>query len=196
VTEVVLVRHGETEWSRSGRHTGVTDVPLTEAGREAARRLADQFVDREFALVLTSPLARARETAELAGLGGRAEVDEDLRELDYGEYEGITTPQIRETRPGWEVWRDGSPGGETVEEAGERADRVIARALAAGGDVCAFAHGHFLRILGARWIEQPATLGGRLALATAAVCVLGFERERRVIVLWNWSWRPDTIALE
>jgi broad specificity phosphatase PhoE len=183
--QILLIRHGETEWSKSGQHTGTTDIDLTEPGRAAARALHDRIADREFALVLTSPLKRARETCELAGLGDRAGIDPDLRELDYGEYEGLTTPEIRETRPGWEVWKHGSPGGETVDQAGERVDRVIQRALTADGDVALFAHGHLLRIFGARWIEQPASLGGRLGLNTAALSILGFERERRIIRLWN-----------
>jgi broad specificity phosphatase PhoE len=181
---VYLIRHGETEWSASGRHTSVTDVPLTAAGREDARKLQPVLAGVDLALVLVSPRSRARDTAELAGLGRRAEVDDDLVEFDYGDYEGRTTPEIREERPGWTVW-DGAPGGETVEEVGRRADRVIARALAAGGDVAVFAHGHVLRVLGARWIEQPPVLGGNLALSTGAVCRLGFERERRVIRAWN-----------
>jgi probable phosphoglycerate mutase len=135
--------------------------------------------------VLVSPRSRARDTAELAGLGDRAVVDEDLAEFDYGDYEGRTTPEIRAERPGWTVWDDGAPGGETVDDVGRRADRVIARALAAGGDVAVFAHGHLLRVLGARWIEQPPVLGGNLALSTGAVCRLGFERERRAI--WEWN---------
>lgn len=183
--KILLIRHGETEWSRSGRHTGTTDLELTEEGRAAASALRERLAGREFALVLTSPLRRARETCALAGFGDRAEIDEDLRELDYGDFEGLTTPEIRRTRPDWEVWKHGSPGGETVARAGERADRVIERALAADGDVALFAHGHLLRILGARWIEQPAATGGRLALSTATLCILGFERERRVIALWN-----------
>jgi probable phosphoglycerate mutase len=182
---VYLVRHGETEWSASGKHTSVTDVPLTDAGRAAAARLARVFAGIELALVLVSPRTRARATAELAGLGDRALIDEDLAEFAYGEYEGRTTAEIRESNPGWNVWDDGAPGGETVEDVGRRADRVIERALAAGGDVAVFAHGHVLRVLGARWIEQPPVVGGRLALDTGAVCRLGFERERRVIHEWN-----------
>jgi broad specificity phosphatase PhoE len=182
---VHLVRHGETEWSASGKHTSVTDVPLTEAGRAAAARLRPLFAGLDLALVLVSPRARARETAELAGLGDRAVVDEDLVEFDYGAYEGRTTPEIREERPGWSLWDDGAPGGETVADVGRRADRVIARALAAGGDVALFAHGHLLRVLGARWIEQPPALGGGLALSTGAICRLSFERERRAIWAWN-----------
>lgn len=182
---LVLARHGETEWSRSGRHTGRTDIPLTDEGREAARRLGTRLAGRGFALVLTSPLARARETCELAGLGDRAQVEPELREFDYGDYEGITTPEVRETRPGWDLWRDGAPGGERPEDVGVRADRVIARALEAGGDVALFAHGHVLRVLGARWIELRAEYGGRLAMSTASLSELGYERERRVVWLWN-----------
>jgi probable phosphoglycerate mutase len=182
---VYLVRHGETEWSASGKHTSVTDVPLTEKGRDAAAALRSVFRGVSLALVLTSPRSRARDTAELAGLGDRAQVDDDLVEFDYGSYEGLTTREIRESRPDWNLWEDGAPGGETVAEVGRRADRVIARALAADGDVALFAHGHVLRVLGARWVEQDPALAGRLALSTAAVCRLGFERETRVI--WTWD---------
>jgi broad specificity phosphatase PhoE len=183
--KLVLVRHGETEWSASGQHTSVTDVPLLESGRRDALRLGERLAGRDFALVLTSPRARARVTAELAGLGDRAQLDEDLAEWDYGEYEGRTTPEIREQRPGWSVWTDGVPGGETVEQVGERADRVIERASAAGGDVALFAHGHLLRVLAARWIGLSAVYGGHLALSTGSLSELGFERERRVIWVWN-----------
>jgi probable phosphoglycerate mutase len=181
--ELWLLRHAETEWSRDGRHTGRTDVPLTENGRERARALREQLAGHTFVLVLSSPLSRARETAELAGL--EPQIRDDLLEFDYGEYEGITTAEIREQRPDWYLWRDGSPGGETAEQVGARVDRVIAEALAAGGDVALFAHGHVLRALAARWLEQPAAFGGRLALDTGAVSVLGFEREIRVIRRWN-----------
>jgi probable phosphoglycerate mutase len=180
---IVLVRHGQTEWSASGRHTSTTDLPLTEEGRRAARALARSLAGRDFALVLTSPRRRARETCELAGL--MCEVDEDLAELDYGEYEGLTTKEIRAGRPGWSLWTDGAPGGETAEQVGARADRVIARALAAGGDVALFAHGHVLRVLAARWIELEARFGARFALDTASVSELGFERETRVVWKWN-----------
>jgi probable phosphoglycerate mutase len=182
---VVLVRHGETEWSSSGRHTGPTDVPLTDAGRDAARALGRRLAGRSFALVLTSPLARARDTCELAGLADRAEVDPDLCEWDYGDYEGLTTVEIREHRPGWSVWTGGVPNGETVAQVGARADRAIARVAAADGDVAVFAHGHFLRILTARWIGLAPDHGADLALSTAALCELGFEREHRAIWLWN-----------
>jgi len=178
---IVLVRHGETEWSAAGKHTSYTDLPLTERGRTAARGLRERLAGREFALVLCSPRARSRETAELAGFSPT--VDPDLAELDYGPYEGRTTTEIRVERPGWTVWEE--PGGETLAAAGARADRVIARALAVDGDVALFAHGHILRILGARWIELPPSGGARLLLGTAAVCELGFERETRAIVRWN-----------
>ncbi len=182
---IVLVRHGATEWSASGQHTSHTDVPLTDAGRRDAERLGSRLAGHDFALVLTSPMSRARETAALAGLGERAEIDDDLREFDYGDYDGRTTAEIREERPGWEVWRDDSPGGETPAQVGVRADRAIERALAAGGDVALFAHGHLLRVLGARWMGIDAARGGNLGLSTGAVCELGFERERRAIWLWN-----------
>jgi broad specificity phosphatase PhoE len=183
--KVVLARHGETDWSATGKHTGVTDVPLIESGRRAAERLGERLAGREFALVLTSPRERARDTCRLAGFGATAQVDEDLAEFDYGEYEGLTTPEIREGRPGWSVWADGSPGGETADQVGVRADRVIARALAAEGDVALFAHGHLLRVVGARWIGLPAVCGGNLGLSTGSFCELGFERERRVVWVWN-----------
>jgi broad specificity phosphatase PhoE len=182
--KLVLLRHGETEWSKAGRHTGRTDVPLTDTGREQARAAGARLARYDFALVLVSPLARARETAELAGLHA-AVVDDDLREWDYGLVEGRTTKEIRAERPGWEIWTDGLPGGEPVEHLGERADRAIARALGAGGDVCLVAHGHFCRVTGARWIELPPARGGSFTLGTAAVCELGFERERRAIRVWN-----------
>jgi probable phosphoglycerate mutase len=181
--EVWLLRHAETEWSRSGRHTGRTDVPLTDEGRKRARALRERVAGRDFALVLSSPLSRARETAWLAGL--TPELRDDLLEFDYGDYEGITTAQIRETRPDWYLWRDGSPNGETPDDVGRRVDRVIEEALRAGGDVAIVAHGHVLRALAARWVEEPASFGGRLRLDTGSISVLGFEREVRVITRWN-----------
>jgi broad specificity phosphatase PhoE len=180
---IVLARHGETEWSASGQHTSTTDIPLTDRGRAAAEKLGEKLAGDEFALVLTSPRARARETARLAGFD--PVIDPDLAEVDYGSYEGLTTPQIREDRPGWSLWTDGSPGGETLAEAGARVDRVIARALAAGGDVAIFAHGHILRVLAARWIELPPERGASFKLDTASLSELGFERENRVITHWN-----------
>ena len=182
---IVLVRHGPTEWSVSGRHTGVTDLALTPDGREIAALLRDRLSRYELGIVLSSPMRRARETAELAGLDDRAELEPDLREYDYGDYEGLTTDEIRERRPGWWLWKDGAPGGETPEQAGERADRAIARALEDGGDAALFAHGHILRVVGARWIGLPAAHAGHLALGTAAVCELDVERGHRVIRLWN-----------
>ena len=183
--EVVLVRHGETEWSHDGRHTGRTDVPLTAEGERAAVLAGRALEGWDFALVLVSPRRRARETCRIAGLGDRATVREDLAEVDYGDDEGRTTDEIRAQRPGWTLWRDGPLNGESVEHAGERADRVVAECRAAGGDVAVFAHGHILRILGARWVGLPATAGGLLALDTAAVSVLGWERESAVIRHWN-----------
>ena len=183
--EIWLVRHAETEWSRAGLHTGRTDVPLTDAGRERARELGARLGDRSFALVLASPLSRARETAELAGLGDRVQLRDDLLEWDYGDYEGITTQAIRARQPGWYLWRDGVPGGETPEEVGARCDRVIEELLTVDGDVAVFAHGHVLRALSARWVEEPVMFGGRLYLSTGAISVLGFEREVRVIRHWN-----------
>jgi broad specificity phosphatase PhoE len=185
VSELVIVRHGETEWSRTMRHTGNTDLALTEEGEAQARSVAERLAGREFALVLSSPLQRARRTAELAGYGDRAEPDDDLREREYGDYEGLTTKEIRRERPGWDVWHDDLPGGETLAAVGARADRVIERALAAEGDTLVFAHSHLLRTLGARWIGIGPEGGGNLVLGTAALCVLGFERERRVIEHWN-----------
>jgi broad specificity phosphatase PhoE len=182
---VLLVRHGDTEWSRSGQHTSRTDLPLLAAGEAAAHALGRRLSEYEFALVLASPLLRARETARLAGLADVVEITDDLRELGYGEYEGRTTPDIRVERPGWSIWTDGAPGGEPLPEAAARADRVIARAEGAGGDVALFAHGHILRIVGARWLRLPPDDAAGLALSTASLCILGFERERRVIWLWN-----------
>lgn len=183
--EIVLARHGETEWSRTMRHTGRTDVPLTEAGRAQARALASRLAERDFALVLTSPLSRAVETCNLAGLGESAERRDELMELDYGDYEGLTTATIRETVPGWAVWTHGSLGGEAVDDAGARLDPVVAELAGAEGDVAVVAHGHILRILAARWLEQPAAFGARLALATGTLSVLGWERETRCVRSWN-----------
>jgi broad specificity phosphatase PhoE len=183
--EVVLVRHGETEWSRTGRHTGRTDVPLTERGREQALAVGAALRDRTFARVLVSPRSRALETAGLAGFAEQAEPRDELVEWEYGDYEGRTTQEIRAERPDWQLWRDGVPGGETVDEVGARADRVIAELRNTDGDVLVVAHGHLLRILAARWLGlEPA--GGRLfALDPATLSVLGYERETSVIRRWN-----------
>ncbi|MGH2847061.1 MAG: histidine phosphatase family protein [Thermoleophilaceae bacterium] len=183
--EVVLARHGETEWSRDRRHTGSTDIPLTEAGRREATRLGGQLARHDFARVLSSPLERARETCRLAGLGERAELDGDLVEWDYGDYEGITTAQIRERRPGWSLWRDGCPGGETAADVGRRADRVIASLGGVDGDVAVFAHGHVLRVLAARWMGLGPEAGALLKLDTGTLSALGWERETRVVARWN-----------
>jgi probable phosphoglycerate mutase len=183
--ELVVVRHGATEWSENGRHTSRTDLPLTGEGREAAAELAGVLHPGDFELVLCSPLRRARETCDLAGFGDRAEIVEDLREWDYGEYEGLTTPEIRAERPEWWLWRDGCPGGEQPGQVALRADRVIERVLSASGDVIVFAHGHILRVLAARWIGADVEAGARLALSAGALCVLGYERETRVIRRWN-----------
>jgi probable phosphoglycerate mutase len=185
MSEIVVVRHGETEWSAAGRHTSQTDLPLTEQGRERARSLGEQLSDRSFALVLCSPLRRARETCELAGFGDVAVICDDLHEWDYGEYEGLTTPQIRESTPGWNLWRDGCPGGETPSQVGERADRVLALLREADGDAAAFAHGHILRVLTARWLSMEVAAGARFALAAGGLGVLGYERETEVVAEWN-----------
>ena len=182
---ITVVRHGETEWSEAGRHTSRTDLPLTDAGRERARALAHELEGSRFALVLCSPMLRARETCELAGFGDVAVLSDDLIEWDYGDYEGLTTPEIRERRPDWSLWRDGCPGGELPAEVGARADRVIVRARHAGGDVLAFAHGHILRVLTARWLVMAPAAGARFALAAGALGVLGFERETEVLSRWN-----------
>jgi probable phosphoglycerate mutase len=182
---VVVVRHGETEWSASGRHTSRTDLSLTDEGRRRAEGLADALSEWSFAIVLSSPLRRARETCEIAGFSARAEIDDDLREWDYGEYEGLTTPEIRAENPGWWLWSDGCPGGEQPADVAARADRVLARLAAADGDGLVFAHGHLLRVLAARWVSLEAAFGARLALGAGAISVLGHERETSVIERWS-----------
>jgi len=182
--EAVLVRHAETEWSLGGRHTGRTDIPLTEHGREVAAALRERLSAWQFDLVLVSPSARARETCELCGLDAHAQLRADLLEWDYGDYEGLTTQEIRARRPDWRLWRDGCPGGESPAEIGARADRVVEE-IAASGRVAVFSHGHMLRVLGARWIALGADSGARLGLSTAAICVLGHERDTAVIARWN-----------
>jgi probable phosphoglycerate mutase len=182
---VVLVRHGETEWSSSGRHTSYTDIALTPRGCEQAHSLAARLREIDFSLVLSSPRARARMTCEFAGLAARSEVTDDLAEWNYGDYEGKTTAEIRAAVPGWTIFRDGAPGGETAEAVAARADRMLARAVDAGGVVAMFSHGHFLRVLGARWIGEPAAAGAWLGLDTATLSFLGHEREQRVLRVWN-----------
>ena len=184
-THLFVIRHGATEWSKNGRHTGTTDLPLLPEGEDQARATGELLTGHRFALVLTSPLQRARRTCELVGLGDQAEIDDDLHELDYGDYEGITTAQIRETVPGWTVWSHPCPGGETLDQAATRVDRVIARARAADGDVAVFAHGHILRILTARWCELPPVEGRRFVLHTATLSELGWERDDPAVILWN-----------
>jgi broad specificity phosphatase PhoE len=183
--KVYVVRHGETEWSLSGQHTGVTDIPLTENGRAVARRLRPILAEQSFQLVLTSPLRRARETCELAGLGTHATVEPDLHEWDYGEYEGLTPKQIHDKQPGWMIFRDGCPGGETPKEIGARVDRVIARVRGTSGDVALFAHGHVFRVLVARWIGLPPGAGQHFLLDTATLNVLGYYRDSPAVKVWN-----------
>jgi len=182
---VVLIRHAETEWSRDGRHTGRTDISLTDRGREAAASLPGRLAAWSFSKVLVSPSARARETCEIAGLADRAQTEEGLLEWDYGAYEGLTTPQINEQRPGWSLWRHGCPAGEDAAAVGARADRVLAALSAADGTVAIFSHGHMLRVLGARWIELPPQTGAALGLSTGAISVLGFERQTHILAGWN-----------
>lgn len=182
--EVWLVRHGETEWSRDHKHTSVTDLPLTSVGEQAARSLASRLAGVGFDSVLTSPRQRACRTAELAGFA-HAQVDEDLVEWGYGDYEGITTAEIRESVPEWSVWTHPSPGGESAAEVGARLDRVVGRARECPGRTLVFAHGHSLRVLAARWLGRPAEEGRLFRLDTATVSVLGFERETPVLLRWN-----------
>jgi broad specificity phosphatase PhoE len=189
--EIVLVRHGETEWSKSGRHTGRTDVPLTERGRDEARAVGAELRKRRFALVLTSPLGRAAETCRLAGFGERAVQRDELMEWDYGAYEGRTTSDIRDERPGWTLWHDGVPEGETAVEVGARVDRVLAEIRSADGDAVLFAHGHVLRVLAARWLGLEPAEGRLFALDPGTISVLGYERETAVVRLWNKGALPQ-----
>lgn len=185
-----VVRHGETAWSASGRHTGRTDIELTPLGEEQAAALRRRLTGAAFALVLTSPRRRAVETAGLAGFGDRAVVDDDLAEWDYGLDEGRTSAEIQRERPGWSIWRDGPEGGETIEQVAARADRVIARARHTPGDTLAFGHGHLLRILSARWVGLGPTSGRRLALDPATISILGWERHTPVLERWNQGAGP------
>jgi broad specificity phosphatase PhoE len=183
---MVLVRHGATEWSEQGRHTGRTDIPLTEGGREQAAEvpwvLASEALD-SFDQVLTSPLCRASETCTLAGFEGL--IDPDLVEWDYGAYEGLTSAEIRASRPGWNLWDEGVPEGERCAEVGRRADRVVERVRTGEGDALCFAHGHLLRVVAARWLGLPPVAGRLFRLATGSVSVLGWERDRPAVEVWN-----------
>lgn len=183
--EITLVRHGETEWSASGKHTGRSDIPLTAKGEEAARRLGDRLRDKSFAAVWSSPSSRARRTAELAGF--TAEVKPDLAEWDYGAYEGMKTKEIVLERPGWSLFRDGCPGGESVADAGARADRMVAALRAVGGPVLVFSSAHFLRTLTARWLGLAPAGGALLVLDTASVSVLGYDHNMSEPVLRRWN---------
>ena len=183
--QIYLIRHGETAWSKTGKHTGRSDIPLTDAGRANAAKLRPALASCDFQLVLVSPLQRARETCDLAGYGGRAVVDDDLAEWDYGDYEGLTSEQIHGRDPGWNVFDDGAPGGETPAQVTARVDRAIARAAAAGGGVAVFAHGHYLRCFAARWVGQSLAFGKRLLLDTGTVSVLGHYRDDRAVASWN-----------
>lgn len=181
--ELVIVRHADTDWTVSGQHTGRTDLPLNDAGRARALDLRGRLDDRRFVAVWSSPLRRALETAELMGFSPLAR--DELVEWDYGDYEGLTSAQIDARAPGWDLWRDGCPGGESAADVGERVDRLLADVRGLGGDVALFAHGHVLRVVGARWIGLPPAGGALLALSTASISVLGAEREHAV--LWRWN---------
>lgn len=185
---VVLVRHAQTAWSRSGRHTGSTDLSLTDQGRVATRLLAERLRGRSFTRVLTSPLQRARETCRIVGFAEQAQPRDDLIEWDYGAYEGRTTAEIRAEVPGWDLWLDGAPGGESPADVEQRIDRVVADLLdtcAAGGDVLVFGHGHSLAALAVRWLGLPIATGRHLPLGTGSLSTLGWKRENRVIEIWN-----------
>ncbi len=183
--EIYLARHGETEWSLAGRHTGISDIPLTDNGRRHAGALGARLRGGEFVAVFASPMGRALETCRLAGFGDRCVERPELVEWNYGEYEGLTTEEIRETASGWTVWTHETPGGETAAEVGARCDGLIEELLDVDGAVLLFAHGHILRVLGARWIALPPEQGARLALFTGTLSILGWERQNRVLALWN-----------
>jgi broad specificity phosphatase PhoE len=182
---VFPIRHGETAWSLSGQHTGTTDIPLTDKGRQLAERMRPVLAKETFALVLVSPLQRARETCELAGLGDAAVIEPDLVEWNYGKYEGLTPKQINEMAAGWLIFRDGCPGGETPGQVGARVDRVIARARAVEGDVALFAHGHVLRVLAARWLGLPPGGGQHFLLNTGTLSMLGYYHDIPAVRVWN-----------
>ncbi|MDH3770962.1 MAG: histidine phosphatase family protein [Nitrospirota bacterium] len=188
--QIYVIRHGETEWSLSGQHTGVTDIPITENGRNLAKLLRPELAKESFALVLTSPLQRAKETCKLSGLGDQAEVNSNLTEWNYGDYEGLTSEQIHEKTPGWLIFTDGAPGGETPEQVEERADHVIKRIRAVKGNVALFAHGHILRVLVARWIDLPATAGRNFLLDTGTLNILSYYRGFPAVKTWNAPLSP------
>ena len=190
-SHTILIRHGETEWSRVGRHTGWTDIGLSERGEDQARALAVPLRQWQFSAVFCSPLQRARKTSELAGISTGVHVDENCREWGYGDYESKTTAEIQSTRPGWSIWKDGVVGGESVDDVGHRADAVIARRNAIAGDVAIFAHGHFLRILTARWLGMAPAAGEHFALSTASISDLGYERDAKVVLRWNDTHHLD-----
>jgi probable phosphoglycerate mutase len=185
VQEVYLMRHGETAWSLSGQHTGITDIPLTPNGRNIARRLARELAGVKFELVLTSPLKRAQETCELAGLRAGAQIDRNLMEWNYGEYEGLTAEQIHAKAPGWVIFRDGGPGGEKPEQLAARCDAVIARVRTVEGPVALFAHGHVFRVFAARWLGLPAGAGIHFLLETATLSILSYYASMPAIKRWN-----------
>jgi broad specificity phosphatase PhoE len=189
--ELWLIRHGETEWSISGQHTSRTDIPLTDHGRQRAAEIRDYLQNRNFSLVLSSPRQRAMETCRIAGFGDVVQVDEDLSEWDYGEYEGRTTAEIRKGQPGWSIWDGTPPGGESLEQVAARCQMLIERSMTAGGKVALFSHAHLLRILAATWIGLPPKSGSLLALGTGSVSTLGFERDTRVIKTWNRSFEIE-----
>jgi broad specificity phosphatase PhoE len=182
---IFIVRHGATEWSLSGQHTSRTDLPLLEKGREQVAEIGRKLSGEHFGLVLCSPLLRARETCRLAGYGHEADLTDDLREWEYGEYEGLTTPQIWENAPEWDLWRDGCPGGETPVQVGARVDRLLARFAEIDGEGLAFAHGHVLRVLTARWLEMEVAAGARFKLEAGSLSILGHERDTRVLERWS-----------
>jgi broad specificity phosphatase PhoE len=184
-SDMVTVRHGETEWSRTGRHTGRTDIPLTPAGREAAMALRPTLAKLGFATTFCSPLLRARDTCQLAGLGDRVEIDQDLAEWDYGEFEGLTQDEIDQRKPGWRIFNDGGPGGESPDDIVIRFDRVIAKLRRAPGPVAVFSHGHLLRALAVRWIDLPLRAGNRFTLDTSTLSMLGYYRDVPAIKRWN-----------
>jgi probable phosphoglycerate mutase len=183
--DVIAIRHGETDWSRTGRHTSVTDLPLTEAGRAAAQRLTPILAQVQFTRVFSSPMQRARRTCEIAGLGDRMEIETDLAEWNYGEYEGLTQEEIERRAPGWQLFTDGCPGGENPQQVATRIGRLITKLRSIDGNVAVFAHGHILRVLGARWINQLVSAGANLLLEPTTLCVLGYYRQVPAIARWN-----------